>query len=282
MKDFSKEVESALYLLDNQPIESYDGLSRSEMRSLIHNPFSENSPLQIRKSIPDYVLDRIPIFRLIEYILTKIVEKGEVKLTKKGFIPTTLVKDIYQAGFIEESAKENRNIKLYREQDFNAIHLAMTIIQLSGITQRKKQILSLTEIWKEQFIKKNRVEIFSKIFSTFALKIDWADFDDTPFQNKGQVGFAFTLYLLFKYGNIKQPFSFYADKYLTALPEELHDFKVSDNIFTYRDLFKVSFNLQTFGIFLEYLSFTNRTQRSADMVTMIEKSELFDYILFFN
>jgi hypothetical protein len=279
MENFRKEVESALYLLDNQPFESYDGLSRAEMRYLIHNPFSENSPLQIRKSIPDDVLNQISLLRLIEYILDKLVEQGELKLTKKGFLSTTLVKEIYKAGLIEKSEKK---VKLYREQDFKDMNLAMLIIENSGFTQKKKDVLSLTETWKEKVIKKSRVEIFSKIISTFALKIDWADFDDSPFQNKGQAGFAFTLYLLFKYGNAKQPFSFYVDKYLTAFPQEMDDLLQYDYIYPAKNLFKISYSLQTLGVFLEYLNFINRIFESNESEAMIERTNIFDHIIFFN
>jgi len=53
MDNLRKEIEASFLLNDNKPLVEFDGLSRSEMRYLIHSPFSNDSPLKLNRDISD-------------------------------------------------------------------------------------------------------------------------------------------------------------------------------------------------------------------------------------
>ena len=127
-----KRTEAAKILIDNSPIEDFEGFSSSDMRYIIITPFSKDSPFQINKNIPNNILDQIPFFNQIEFLLNKINEAGELKLTAKGSLPTTLVKEIYYLGLIKDEDIENGITKLYAETSSMPIQLTRSGLRKSG------------------------------------------------------------------------------------------------------------------------------------------------------
>lgn len=90
--------------MNNVPIDDFEGFSSADMNYLVYETFSSDSPLQIKKNIPDNILDQISFLMQIEYLLHKINDLDELKLTAKGYLPTTLVKEIYDLGLIKDEA----------------------------------------------------------------------------------------------------------------------------------------------------------------------------------
>ena len=168
-----KRVDAAKILIDNSPIEDFEGFSSSDMRYLIITPFSEDSPFQINKEIPNSILDQIPIFNQIEFLLNKINEVGELKLTATGSLPTTLIKEIYNMGLIKDEDIENGITKLYAETSSQPIQLTRLITEMAGFTKKRYNRLSLTKTWKDRLLKNNRQELFEQTFSTFTFKFTW-------------------------------------------------------------------------------------------------------------
>jgi hypothetical protein len=220
----------------------------------------------------------------IEYLLKKINDLGELKLTAKGFLPTTLVKEIYDLGLIKDYAIEKGITKLYAETSSQLINLTRMITELAGFTKKRYNKLTLTKTWRDKLLKMNRQDIFIQTFSTSALKFNWAYFDLYSSQATGTVGFAFSLFLLSKYGNNERLVSFYSEKYLRAFPSLIELFKddpwVTDK---YR-----SFNscnlIRTFDRFLDYfnlIKIRSEGRQYHDEKKFIKKSPIFDDIITF-
>jgi hypothetical protein len=281
-----KSTEAAKILIDNSPIEDFEGFSSSEMRYLIITPFSKDSPFQINKKIPNSILDQIPIFNQIEFLLNKINEVSELKLTATGSLPTTLIKEIYNMGLIKDEDIENGITKLYAETSSQPIQLTRLITEMAGFTKKRFNRLSLTKTWKDRLLKNNRQEIFEQTFSTFTYKFTWGYFDGYESQAAGQVGFPFSLFLLSKYGADERLDSFYSEKYLRAFPGLIDQFY--DNLNWARDAHK-SFNscysIRTFDRFLKYFNLiTIRTEGRLyhDSKKFIKKTAIFDDIMTFD
>ncbi len=279
-----KDIESAIILINNSPIDDFEGFSSADMRYIIYEPFSHDSPLQINKKIPNSILDQIPFLLQIEYLLEKINCLGELKLTKTGSLPITLVKEIYEKGFIKDEAIKDGITKLYTETSSQPIELTRIITELAGFTKKRNNKLSLTKTWRNKLLKKNRQDIFLQTFSTFASKFNWGYFDGYSSQPTGQLGYAFTLYLLSKYGGKERLDSFYSEKYLMAFPALLDEFK--DNLWlrNINKSFNSCYSIRTFDRFLEYFNLIiSRSEGRLyhDSKNFIKKSTIFDEIITF-
>jgi hypothetical protein len=270
--------------MNNSPIEDFEGFSSADMNYLVYDAFSADSPFQIKKNIPDKILDQIPFLLQIEYLLHRINDLGELKLTAKGFLPTTLVKEIYDLGLIKDYAIEHGITKLYAETSSQPINLTRLITELAGFTKKRYNKLTLTKTWRDKLLKKRRQDIFIQTFSTFAQKFNWGYFDLYSSQATGTVGFTFSLYLLSKYGANERQDSFYSEKYLKAFPSLIDLFKDDKWVTDINRSFNSCYSIRTFDRFLDYfnlIKIRSEGRQYLDSKKFIKKSPLFDDIITF-
>jgi hypothetical protein len=270
--------------MNNSPIDDFEGFSSADMNYLVYETFSPVSPFQIKKNIPDNILDQIPFLLQIEYLLARINDLGELKLTAKGFLPTTLVKEIYDLGLIKDYAIEHGITKLYAETSSQPINLTRLITELAGFTKKRYNKLTLTKTWRDKLLKKNRQDIFIQTFSTFAQKFNWGYFDLYSSQATGTVGFAFSLFLLSKYGDNERQDSFYSEKYLRAFPSLIDLFKDDKWVTDINRSFNSCYSIRTFDRFLDYFNLIKIRSEGRlyhDSKKFIKKSPIFDDIITF-
>lgn len=291
MENFRKDVESTLYLLDNKPIEDYDGLSRSEMRYLIHNPFTNNSLLEINTNISSRIISQIPYLKPILFLLKKASEVKYIKLSRSGYLPPDLVKKIgdtvtFLHGFLIISSG-----RLSAEQDSIGVRLSREIAENSGCLVRKKNKLFISPDCKEQLLTGNFSEIFRKVFIGFTQHYEWKRFHYSENPITGQKGFAYTLYLLSKYGKSFKPISFYVDKYVKAFPFTSEELMCTEIMHrpdpipaSPADFFPSSFETVTFRNFLvnfKLVDYQWVEKPNSDRRLMIKKSRTFNKIFNF-
>ena len=284
MDFYQKDFDATFLLMNNSPIDDFEGFSSADMNYLVYETFSPDSPFQIKKSIPDNILDQIPFLLQIEYLLHRINDLGELKLTAKGFLPTTLVKEIYDLGLIKDYAIEHGITKLYAETSSQPINLTRLITELAGFTKKRYNKLTLTKTWRDKLLKKNRQDIFIQTFSTFAQKFNWGYFDLYSSQATGTVGFAFSLFLLSKYGMNERQDSFYSEKYLKAFPSLIDLFKDDPWVTDINRSFNSCYSIRTFDRFLDYFNLINIRSEGRlylDSKKFIKKSPIFDDIITF-
>jgi hypothetical protein len=284
MDFYQKDLDSTFILMNNSPIEDFEGFSSADMNYLVYDAFSADSPFQIKKNIPDKILDQIPFLLQIEYLLHRINDLGELKLTAKGFLPTTLVKEIYDLGLIKDYAIEHGITKLYAETSSQPINLTRLITELAGFTKKRYNKLTLTKTWRDKLLKKRRQDIFIQTFSTFAQKFNWGYFDLYSSQATGTVGFTFSLYLLSKYGANERQDSFYSEKYLKAFPSLIDLFKDDKWVTDINRSFNSCYSIRTFDRFLDYfnlIKIRSEGRQYLDSKKFIKKSPLFDDIITF-
>lgn len=284
MDFYQKDFDASFILRNNIPVEDFEGFSSADMHYIIYETLSPDSPFQIKKNIPNNVLDQIPFFLQVEFLLERINDLGELKLTATGSLPTALVRQIYDKGFIKDDMIDRGIIKLYAETSSRPIHLARMITELAGFTKKRNNKLSLTKLWKNKLEKKGRQEIFIQTFSTFAHKFNWGYFDYYECQSAGQLGYAFTLYLISKYGDKERRDKFYSEKYLIAFPaflDEFYDFPLEKEK---NRSFNSCYSVRTFDRFLEYFNLISSREEGKvyhDKIKIIKKSEIFDKIITF-
>ena len=149
--ELQRHIDKVMNEQNNQGLPNFEGYSPIEMRHILYDPFGDYSPIRLFKlADSDYKI--IPILNQIKY-LAKLVDKLiELKLTNKGFLPTKIVADIYNQGFIKDEFIESRIYKLYKESDcptinltriFLTINFFSTIIFLEGLNNQTKVFVAL-------------------------------------------------------------------------------------------------------------------------------------------
>lgn len=196
---------------------------------------------------PDY--KEIPMLNQVKYFLDLIKKSGEIKLTAKGFLPTKVVMDIYNQGFLEEALITSKIYNLYKEKDSMTVNLTRLLAELSGLTKKRNGKLSLTK--KGERFSSDNFKLFDLIFKTMTSKFNWAYYDGYGNNRVGQLGFGFSLILLSKYGYTKHRDSFYAEKYLYAFPD-LIEHESPSSFDTPEERLTRCYSLRTFDRFLDY------------------------------
>lgn len=216
MDDLNKELKKIMDAANNQKLPDFGGYSPSEMHEIIRQPLEATSPVRLKKTTTQ-VYQSVPLFNQVKYFLNLIKTKGELKLTAKGFLPIKLVADIYAQGFVKEETIESGLNKLNKEQDSQAVTLTRILPEIGGMTKKKGGKLSLTK--KGENLLTNDYDLLKQLWLDFGNNFNWAYFDGYGDNHIGQLGFAFSLALLGRYGKEKRESVFYANKYIAAFPQ---------------------------------------------------------------
>jgi hypothetical protein len=276
LKDIQKQIDQVMSEQNNRSNPDFEGYSPFEMHKILHFTFAVDSPIKLQK-LADSDYKKIPILNQIKYLADLIKKNGALKLTKKGYLPTKIVSDLYEQGFLIDECIKKRISKLYKETDSITVNLTRILIELSGLTKKRNGKLSLTK----SSIKTlgDNEELLRQIFLTFANKFNWSYYDGYGANQIGQLGYGFSLILLSKYGQIKRLDSFYAEKYFMAYPKLLDSLEP-----TYGTLERYStmcYSIRTFERFLDYFGLITieEERKGFDSIKYITKTDLFDTLI---
>lgn len=235
--------------------------------------FGPDSPIQLQK-LSDDVFQQIPILNLIKNLGKLIKDEGSIKLTAKGFLPTKIVAELYRQGFYKDEIIERFHKKLYKETDSNSIHLTRILMELAGLAKKSKGKLSLTKSGEK--ILQDNDKLAHLILTNYVNKLNWAYFDGYRENNIGQLGFGFSLILIFIYGKEKKLETFYAEKYFKAFPQLLHG--ITPVYCTAMEYASNCYASRTFSRFLSFFGLIHITPESASIFAKdyISKTPLFD------
>lgn len=276
IKDIQKHIDQVMNEQNNRSIPEFEGYSPFEMHHILHFTLEVNSPIKLQKlAESDY--NKSPMFNLIKYFLDLIKNSGEIKLTAKGFLPTKVVQDIYNQGFLEEYIFSSGISKLYKESDSVTVNLTRLLAELAGLTKKRNGKLSLTKTGEG--ISSNNQKLFELIFKTMTQKFNWGYYDYYEEKEIGQFGYGFSLLLLSKYGNEKHLGSFYAEKYMNAFPQFLES--ITPTYGTVREYAGNCYSLRTFERFLNSFGLVEieKQRNILDRKNYITKTELFDKLI---
>lgn len=249
--DIYKQIETEVLLRNSSPVADLENLSPTNFHYILYDTYNENSPVHFQKNIENETLDKISLFRLAEDFIRIIEREKFIKLTPLGALPKKVMVELYDKKYIYDELIESGMTKLWKEQDCIAILSTKIVSEIAGITKKTNGKMTLTKKGTF-FLKSENRQIFFELFiSTFADKFNWGFNDNYPEKPIGQIGWTFTIYLLKKYGNEFQGESYYAQKYLKALPEFLNEFETNG----YRpqmEQFANCYGVRTFQRFLEW------------------------------
>lgn len=244
------DIEANLTLRNNTPLDDFFGLSPTEVHYLLYDTFGDGSPVQLRDDIDDITLDQIPLFRIVEEYLRIIQREKHIKLTPLGALPKKVMVELYGKRFLLDERIERGITKLWKEDNSIAIRSARLTAELAGLVRKANGKLTLTNTAIKLLETNNRLQIFKKFFQTFTDKFLWSFNDGYPEQPIGQMGWAFSVIMLDKFGDQPRTAIFYADKYVKAFPMFISFFRPSYS--TPEQQFYRSYGVRTFDRFFHW------------------------------
>lgn len=276
LRDLQKHIYQVMNEQNKRGIPDFEGYSPFEMHHILHFTFEPNSPIILQK-LADLEFLKCPMFNLVKYYLDLVRNAGEIKLTAKGFLPTKIVQEIYNQGFLEEYQFSSEISKLYKETDSLTVSLTRLLAELAGLTKKRNGKLSLTKTGEK--IASDNQELFELIFKTMTQKFSWAYYDGYEDQQIGQFGFGFSLILLAKYGAQKRLDYFYSEKYLNAFPQFLES--ITPTYGTAEQYAGNCYSIRTFERFMSYFGLVEieKQGKMLDRKNFIVKTELFDKLI---
>ena len=275
-KNAQKQIDQIMNEQNNRSIPEFEGYSPVEMHNLLHFTFEPQSQISLQTLTKEEYLN-IPMLNQVKYYLNLVREFGEIKLTAKGFLPTKIVLEIYDQGFLEEYQFSSGISKLYKESDSLTVNLTRLLAELAGLTKKRNGKLSLTKAGEK--IASDYQKLFELVFKTMTQKFSWGYYDNYEDEQLGQLGYGFSLILISKYGIQKRLDSFYTEKYLKAFPQFLES--MTPTYETVENYANHCYSLRTFERFLCYFGLVE-IEKQGEMLernTFITKTGLFDKLI---
>lgn len=258
-------------------MEKLEGLNIENIIELIQNPFSKNSPFKLRAN-GNEVYQEVPIVNQVKLFASIIQSQKEISLTKKGFLSTKTVKDLYQNGFLKDALFEEGLFKVYKEMDCEPVHFTRLICEIGGIIKKRNNKVTLTK--KGQELIKSESDLFNELFRIVTQIFNIGYFDGYDCETTGQYGIMVTLFLLNKYGKQYQSPGFYAKKYMKIIPGIFDNFP-EPNYSNKISVFNNCFTSRTFTRSLNYFGLLEIERKNLIDISRVKKSEIFDKLLYF-
>ena len=214
----------ALHHYNDTPLSDFCGLSPAQMHPLLYQPLGPTSVVRLRADVPDGVLSQVPFLRLTEAFLQLLHRDGPLRLTPLGALPRKYLRELYAHGFIREEGLETGLFTLSREVDSLAITTLHQTTRLAGLARLVRGQLLLTKKGGQLLAPAQRPALWALVLDTFTRRFLWASHDGYPSETVGQTGWAYSVYLLARFGQQPHPVSFYAAHYQRAFPFVLAEF----------------------------------------------------------
>ncbi|MFD2788038.1 hypothetical protein [Hymenobacter rubripertinctus] len=217
-------LTTALHHYNDTPQPDFCGLSPAQMHQLLYQPLEPSCVVRLRTNVPNDVLDQVPFLRLTEAFLRLLQRETPLRLTPLGALPRKYLRELYAHGFILEEGLETGLFTLSREIDSLAITTLHQTTRLAGLARLVRGQLLLTKKGGQLLDPAQRPALWALVLDTFTNRFLWASNDGYLSSMVGQTGWAYSVYLLARFGQQIHPVSFYAAHYQRAFPFVLAEF----------------------------------------------------------
>jgi hypothetical protein len=197
-------------------LDDFQGLSSDQMNRFLYFPFE--SPQYV--SFPE-VLDTVPEAPVAKLFLMLAAAVGEdgLKGTATGNLPRNFCRDAALALLGEEGYRQKTSSAgINKEPDFRELHVTRLVAEMAGLVRNSKGRFELTGECRQLMAEAGIAAVYPRLLRSFVQKFNWGYGDGYPDSPMIQQSFAYTLYLLWRFGEDWKPASFYADCFLQAFP----------------------------------------------------------------
>jgi hypothetical protein len=213
----AQKLATAFMQRRNQaPLDDFQGLSPEQMQRILHLPFA--TPQWIRFAARVDSAAAAPIMTLLRLLAEAIGTMG-LKATAKGNLPRNFCREAALAYWGELAYRKNTRIAgLNREEDFDEMHVTRLVAGLAGLIRKYKGRFLLTREGRRLVSAEGMGEAFPRLLRAYAEGFNWGYLDLFPELRIVQQSFAFSLYLLSRYGDRPRSAVFFEDAFLRAFP----------------------------------------------------------------
>lgn len=255
MEKNQDKLSARILMKHHVPFNDFLGLTLNDMHGLIMIPLGEHSPIQLCEDLSDETLDQIPLFRIVEAYLHIIQRDKHIKLTPLGALPKKIMVELYEKKFLLDEFIEKGITKLWREQDCIAIMSARYAAEYAGLVRKANNKIALSKAGEKLLKSNNRTQIFKLFLQAYTGKFSWHNNDAYPYEIIGQFAWAFSVFMLDKFGDRPHKTVFYAEKYFKAFPLLVENYPVfgSSNF----NFMHACYGIRTFERFFLWFGFVS-------------------------
>ena len=263
-------------------LDDFAGLAPQQMHALLYAPFDSPDVVDFASVLP--AAPEATISFLFER-LCQWLDAGKLKATAKGNLPRAFCRDAWEAcsgqlplGIDQPFGKVNR------EEDFHALHVTRIVAQEAGLLRKYKGCFILGKKCRKLRDEAGSRSVYPHLFQAGARCFNWAYSDDYPDLHIIQQGFAFSLYLLSRYGDTPRSAQFYAGAFLRAFPM-MADEAGSDEWRSGEDKARHCYGLRTLQRFAGFMGLVTITAEDGDRISneyTVTKTPLLDELVRFH
>lgn len=264
--------------INYDPIDDFNGLSSTQMHVLLYHPLSADCVLQCRGSNDQY-LQEVPLFRLAELLINEIGSAGKLKLTDKGNLPVRVCELLFNQRLITWEYMDY--LTRMREEEIPYIPPLKQYLLGEGIVKKQRNALSVTQ-HGEKLMRQDKGVRFKNLVLFFGSRFHWGNFYNIPDRGVyGQLGWAYSLWLLQKYGDRPTESKFYSQKLIEAFEKEWRVQNKTDELQQRIAQYHQAYAVRFFDCFANWLGLVKIERKKELRVSyfdrlIVSKSELFD------
>ena len=219
MPETPDEVNAALGVIthqyNEQALPDFQGLSPTQVQTLMHDPFSPDSVVKLIAAVLPEVSSS-PVMRISQVILSSIPDIKGLKLTAKGNLPRKVVEDIRSLKTYKSRYSSFCDDRVVNEQDYMPAIYTRALLTASALVIVRKNKLFLTK--KGKSLMDDPVKMYVELLNIWLTQFNKAFFDRYDSEDIGNIAPAYALYLVGLYGDQKRETSFYSKLYFKAFP----------------------------------------------------------------
>lgn len=239
----NEHLQEIMIRQNSAPRSDLNGLSPEDMHNIMYNPFRDQCVVQLNK-LDKNQYELVPLIRQALFLLNTLNEK-DLKLTKLGWLPLKIVADAYRIGqpeWIIEELKQKR----INEYEAGAVWIARIILELLGWIKTRKGVLSLTVKGRKAF---SNIDAAANEILRFSLVgVGLHTFDAVEDDRIGNLGIAYSVWLLNQFGSEWHFGSFYQEHYQKAFnfPDKytIYETRVFSRLFYWLGIVEMRLNKQ--------------------------------------
>lgn len=244
MNSINERMQTLTARHNSTPRSDFNGLSPEEMHNVIYHPFTEQCVVSLNRLRKDQY-DKIPLARQALSLMQTLSET-ELKLTKLGWLPLKIVAETYRLGQPEWIIEELKS-KRINEYDALSVWMARITLELLGWIKTRKGMLSLTIKGKKTL---SDIDSAANEILRFSLTgVGLHTFDGNEDDRIGNLGMAYSVWLLNKFGLTWHSGEFYQEHYQKVFnfPDKYNTYatRVFARLFYWIGLVETRLNKQT-------------------------------------
>ena len=223
-------------LWNRTPDEDLAGLSPAALAELLEDPFEATDVLVFADVLPRSTLSTratlspivplAPVATLLAPVFQALAG-GPVRATANGYLPRSLCVEVEEAVFERHGVLplEGRRATMRSESAFVSLHLARVTAASAGLLRLYRGAFVMTRKGRSLHERHGMAGLYPALLRAFATRIEWSSLDAYPRAPIVQASFAFSLTLLARYGRVRRPAGFYAERWQRAFPGVVEEFR---------------------------------------------------------